>query len=102
MENKTKNEETNMTEPKTNIFFRLCIIAYEFGDLCRDIVYAHRFPNEHEAHMANAKLSLADLLTQLSIICKELGFNETELRELGVQHLREKHREFEKRRWVDV
>jgi len=89
-------------EPKSNIFFRLCIITYEFGDLSKDIAYAYRFPNEHEAHMANAKLSLADLLTQLSILCKELGFNESELRELGFQHLREKFKEFEKRGWVAI
>jgi len=89
-------------EPKSNIFFRLCIITYEFGDLSKDIVYAYRFPKEHEAHMANAKLSLADLLTQLSILCKELGFNESELRELGFQHLRERFKEFEKRGWVAI
>jgi len=89
-------------EPRSNVFFRLCIIAYEFGDLCRDVVYMHRFPLEKAAHKANAKLSLADLFTQLSLLCKELEFDEEELRRLGWQHLSERYKEFEKRGWVDV
>lgn len=89
-------------EPKANIFFRLSVISYQLGDLHRDIAYMHRFPKEAEAHKANAKLSLADLLIQLSSLCKELGFDESELYELGKQRLKERYTEFERRGWVNL
>lgn len=89
-------------EPPISIFGRLAIIHYELGDLTKDLTYAHRFPDEKEAHLANAKLSLADLLTQLSLLCVELGFDEGEIRELGLEHIMERFEEFKKRRWVPV
>jgi hypothetical protein len=89
-------------EKKCNIFYRLNIIGYELGDLMKDIAYMHRFPKETDAHRANAKLSLADLIVQISLLCDELGFNEDELKELGWKHLEEKYKEFEQRGWVEV
>ena len=96
----TEIEDRN--EPKANIFFRLSIIGYELGDLNKDIVYMRRFPNEKEAHRADSKLSLADLLTQISILCIELGFDEEEIRKMGKAHLNERYSEFEKRGWKEV
>ena len=93
-------EGAEIKEPKADMFFRLNIIFYELGDLSRDIVYMHRFPDERIAHKANARLSLADLFTQLSLLCKELDFNEEKLRKLGWRHLKEKYKEFEKRGWT--
>ena len=95
-------EQYRSKEPKSNIFYRLSIIGYELGDLMKDIAYMHRFPKERVAHRANAKLSVADLIVQISLLCDELNFNENELRELGWEHLEEKYKEFEKRGWVDV
>jgi len=89
-------------EPKISIFGRLCIITYELGDLYRDLFYAYRLPNEKRAHLANAKLDLGELFVQLSILCKELGFDEKELRELGWQHLKDKFEELSKRGWVPL
>lgn len=97
-----KIEELKAKEPKANIFFRLSVIAYEFGDLNRDIVYMHRFPEEKNVHKAHMKLSLADLLTQLSLLCRELEFDEEELRKFGLAHLREKYAEFRKRGWIEI
>lgn len=92
-------EQAKAREKPADIFFRLSIISYEIGDLNKDIVYAFRFPDQKRAHLANAQLSLADALTQLSILCKELGFDEEELRKLGWQHLEERYGEFEENGW---
>jgi hypothetical protein len=97
-----KAKEYRAKERKAHIFFRLSIISYELGDLNRDIAYMHRFPKESNAHRANVKLSLADLMVQLSLLCNELGFDEGELRELGWKHLEEKYEEFDRRGWVEV
>jgi hypothetical protein len=95
-------QEILTNEPKLSIIGRLAIISYELGDLIRDLFYANRFPEERWAHLANAKLSLADVFTQLSILCRELGFNEEEIRKLGWEHLRERFEEFKKRGWVPL
>ena len=95
-------KEYRRKEPKAHIFFRLSIISYELGDLHRDIAYMYRFPKESSAHRANVRLSLGDLMVQLSLLCDELGFNEEEIKELGWKHLEEKYKEFERRGWVEV
>jgi hypothetical protein len=84
------------------IFQRLVIITYELGDLCRDLFYARHFVGERKAHLANAKLSLADLFTQLSLLCRDLGFDEKELRELRQQHLQERFKELRSRVIVPI
>lgn len=95
-------EKLRQKEQNASVFFRLSIIAYEFGDLNRDIVYMNRFPKESNAHKAHMKLSMADLLIQLSILCRELDLDEDEIRKLGVAHLREKYEEFNKRGWTEI
>jgi hypothetical protein len=97
-----KAKEFRTKEPKAPIFFRLSVIAYELGDLHRDIVFMVRFPSEKAAHLANAKLSLADLMTQLTLLCDELGFDEDEIRSLGWEHLKERYNEFKRRGWVEI
>jgi hypothetical protein len=99
-----KNQRAKLVtkEPENSIFGRLLIITYEMGDLTRDIFYANRFPEEREAHLANVSLSIADLLVQLSLLCKELGLDEEELRRLGWNHLQERYQEFQKRGWAPV
>jgi len=57
-------------EPEKNVFFRLSIITYEIGDLERDVILGS----------SNIKLSFADVFTQLSILCKELGLDEEKIR----------------------
>lgn len=98
----SKAREFRAKEPKAPIFFRLSVISYELGDLHRDIAFSIRFPQEKAAHMANAKLSLADLIVQIHLLCDELGFDEKELDELGWKHLEERYAEFKRRGWVSV
>jgi NTP pyrophosphatase (non-canonical NTP hydrolase) len=98
----SKAKEFRAKEPQAHIFFRLSVITYELGDLHKDIVFMHRFPKEKEAHKANAKLSLADMLVQIFLLCDELGFDVEELIELGWKHLEEKYKEYERRGWVEI
>lgn len=60
----------NVYEPESNVFFRLSIISYELGDLERDIILGS----------SNMKLSFADVFTQISILCKEIGVDEEKIR----------------------
>lgn len=95
-----KNEPTS-----DNQFFRMCIASYEFGDLHRSIVYSERFKNDPKiraAHLANGKLALADLLTQLCLLCMTQEWNFEGLRRLGVEHLKERHRDFERDGWSEI
>lgn len=95
-----KNEPTS-----DNQFFRMCIASYEFGDLHRSIVYSERFKNDQKiraSHLANGKLALADLLTQLNLLCMVQEWDFDELRRLGVDHLKERHQDFMRDGWSEI
>lgn len=98
--------ELKRNEPTSdNQFFRLAILAYEIGDLNRSIVYAERFRDDEKAriaHLAHGKLAMADALTQLYLLCISLGWDFDKLRELGVQHLKERQQDFRIQGWVDI
>lgn len=110
-------------EPNSdNLFFRLAIIGYEWGDLNRAIVYAERFCNDETMFkvgkekkvmfrdgfkdkntiLAEGKLAMADMLTQLFLLCLSLGWNWNDLRKFGAQHLSERHEDFKRDRWTEV
>ena len=95
--------ERGMMKSKSGVdlFFRLSIITYELGDLHRALVYGHSFSSEQFSHVEEAKLALADLFIQLSILCFELGFSEPELKMLGWDHLRDRYKDFDKRGWSE-
>jgi len=103
-----KNEPTSDNE-----FFRTNIIMYEFGDLCRAIVYANRFKNTDKIMfrdgfkdvniiMSEGKLAMADMITQLRMICVSLNWNFDEVSELGIKHLEERQKDHERDEWVEV
>jgi hypothetical protein len=91
-----------VAEPKAHVFFRLSIITHHVGEVNADIWRIHRIPAEAKAHKANLRISLADLFTQLSILCIELGLDEKELKDFGLQRYKEKGIEFKERGWVEV
>lgn len=120
-----KSQEPN----SNNLFFRNSIIGYEWGDLQRAIVYSERFSNNKTSFkvsegnkvmfrdgfkdkstiLAEGKLAMADLLTQLCLLCISLeeltgdsGWNFNELRKLGAQHLEERHKDFKRDGWTEV
>jgi len=89
---------------KGNLNFRLNIIEYELGDLSRATVYAQCFNSctfkekkiNDKAIMGEGKLAMADLLIQLNFYCLEVGWSFDELRKLGLQHLKERYKDFER------
>lgn len=97
--------ELKKEEPDADIFFRLAIIGYEFGYVQRALAYAHRFKEneaEREAYLADAKLEIADLLTQIHMLCIFKNWDFEGLRKLGVQHIKERFEDFKKNRWNDI
>jgi len=106
---KLKNNEPT----SDNLFFRTNIIMYEFGDLCRSIVYSERFKNNNKTLFRNGfkdtnvilsegKLAMADMITQLRMLCLSLGWNFDDLSELGIKHLEERQQDFNRDRWNEV
>jgi len=103
-------KELKRLEPTSdNLFFRLTIIGYEivkaFGSLEHAIVYAERFKNDNksrQAYLKNAQLELGDCFTQLQLLCETYGFDLTETRLLGLQHLKERHEDFKLKGWVEI
>ncbi len=106
--------ELKKNEPSSdNEFFRLAIMDYELGDLARSLVYSNRFNESNkvqygsnwispEVILSNGKLAMADLVTQLHMLCLSLGWNFEDLRELGLEHLRERQKDFERDGWSEV
>jgi len=86
-------------EPETSLSARINIITYEWGLSVKSLLYMQRFPQDKNAHLSNAKLELADLLTQLDILINDLDLDRQELLRLGRKHLSERYKEFEKNNW---
>lgn len=98
-----KLKELKKNEPSSdNIFRRLAIIGYEYGFVQRHLTYAEIFnqdEKEKKVHLASAKLELADLITQINILCITMKWDLEELRRLGAQHLEERHEDFKRKNW---
>ncbi len=106
--------ELKKREPSgDNPFFRLAIIGYEiqktFGSLEHSIVYYERFKDgiqdtdkEKACHLKNAQLELGDCFTQLQLLALTYGFDIDETRELGAQHLAERHEDFKRKGWCEI
>ena len=103
-----KNEPTSDNE-----FFRTNIIMYELGDMCRAIVYAERFKNSNKTLfkdgfkepsiiLAEGKLAMADMITQLRMLCLTLKWDFDELSNLGVKHLEERQKDYIRDGWNEV
>ncbi len=103
-----KNEPTSDNE-----FFRTNIIMYEFGDLCRSIVYAKRFKDTDkilfrdgfkncDTILSEGKLAMADMITQLRMLCVSLNWSFDELSELGIKHLEERYKDHQRDGWSEV
>ena len=111
-ENRLKELKKN--EPTSdNTFFRTNIIMYEFGDLCRSVVYAERFKNSNKTLfrdgfkdtstiLSEGKLAMSDMITQLRMLCLSFEWNFDELSELGIKHLEERQKDYIRDGWNEV
>jgi len=61
--------------------------------------YIERFPREADAHRADLKLALGDVLVQAAMMCLDLGLSPQEIYDLGKQHVLERFHDFEARGW---
>lgn len=61
--------------------------------------YMERFPGETNAHRADLRLALGDVLVQACMMCLDLGIDPKEILKLGIQHTRERFEEFRERGW---
>ncbi len=107
-------KELKKNEPTSdNLFFRTNIIMYEFGDLCRSIVYSERFKDNNNTLfrdgfkntntiLSEGKLAMADMITQLRMLCLSLEWNFDELSEIGVKHLEERQKDYIRDGWNEV
>jgi len=83
---------------------RCCIMGYELGDIQRAIK-TNSMENIDfvikQGHIENGKLGMADLITQLKMLCLDIGWNYKEIEKMGVDHLIERHEDFKKEGWSE-
>jgi len=107
-------QELKNNEPTSdNKFFRTNIIMYEFGDLCRSIDYVERFKNSNKTLfrdgfkdtktiLSEGKLAMADMITQLRMLCLSFEWDFDNLSELGIKHLEERQKDYIRDGWNEV
>lgn len=91
-----------MKEKKNTTEGRLNIMTYELGKTVHSVYYALRFPDNKNVHLKEAKLELGDLITQIHMLCQELGFEFDDVRSLGLEHIKERYEEFEINGWTKI
>jgi hypothetical protein len=62
--------------------------------------YMERFPAEANAHRADLRLALGDVMVQAAMMCLDVGFSPREILQLGIQHVKERFIDFEARGWA--
>jgi len=86
------------------LILRVVIMGYELGAIQEAVLRnaSERLPdNIKRGHIENGKLGMADLLTQLKMLCFELGWDYRAIERLGVEHLKERHVDFKKEGWCE-
>ena len=84
-------------------YYTATILNYEAGYIVRNLFYAHTAgvtPSEQverNGHVANAKVELADLITQARVLCAVYDWNFNELIETGEQKLAERVETYKRR-----
>ena len=78
---------------------RTNIMGYELGDLQKYTTKnaQENLPEQIKKGLeANAKLAMADLIIQCRMLCMDQYWNFDEIQKLGLNHLKERHLDFEK------
>lgn len=100
---KLKENEPHVDMYKT-LIMRGCICGHELGDLQKALMKNSQHslnPDVKNGHLENGKLGMADLITQLRMICIEMGWSFKDIEALGIQHLKERHVELKRDGWSD-
>jgi len=78
---------------------RGAIMGYELGDIQKYTTKdsQHNLPvNIKKGLEENAKLGMADIIIQCRMLCLDCHWNFDEIQELGLEHLKERHLDFER------
>lgn len=73
---------------KENPYIVLTICMYELGEVARAIRYEDVYRDP--VYRVEAKKALADLITQIRVLCEYLGFDFEEVKKFGEKALMEK------------
>ncbi|WP_292486429.1 hypothetical protein [Methanohalobium sp.] len=83
---------------KQQLVTRAAIMGYKLGDLQQFAVYNARSNMDSQilsSYQENAKLALANLVTQARMFCMDMGWDFDSIQELGLQHLQERMSEIQ-------
>lgn len=78
---------------------RITIFNHELANVAYELLQCRIFPDEKQARMANVRLELGDALTQLNMLCLDIGLVPEEILKLGIQHTYERFQDFAERGW---
>lgn len=78
---------------------RLIILNKELAMVAYELLQSRIFPAERNARRANAILELGDAMTQIEMLCYDLGVQPTDVLAQGIQHTFERFTDFENRGW---
>ena len=95
------NKEPQM---ENRCIMRAAIMGYELGPIQQFAVYNGRLKMSEgrlRGYEENAKLGMADLITQCRMMCLENGWNFDEIQKMGLDHLKERQKEFEMDGWAE-
>ena len=78
---------------------RTNIMGYELGNIQEYTTknsQKHLDPMIKKGLEENAKLGMADLITQCRMLCLDAGWDFDKIQKLGLDHLKERHEDFKK------
>ena len=83
-------EILNELNPNETIVETLLVLVYEVGDLAKCVHRLNLDKDNALGYRAEAKKSLADIITQTRLLCERLGFSFEGLKILGEEEMRSK------------
>lgn len=88
-----------MEKDKKTPIDRFAILNKEIAMVGYELLKAKVFPQDANAHLANAKLELGDTFVQLIMLCYDLNLFPRDVLKLGIQHTWERFKDFEEQGW---
>ena len=63
------------------------------ADVSKLALKMKKFPDDEEAYKADLRLALGDVFIQTALMCLDVGFNPSDIYNLGIQHVKERFQE---------
>jgi hypothetical protein len=74
--------------PDERVYETMLVVCYEFGDLAKSIFYSQK-RGLREASKGEVKKAIGDLITQIKVVCSEMGIDYDECEQLGFEAMLE-------------